>query len=107
MVSMIFAQLSEEPRILEVYDDLFQEEGSEIYVKPASLYFPDLPKTCKFADLMGLAQKRDGEVCIGYKLKSLENNASENFGVKLIPLKDSEVTLDVNDCLVVVAEDDL
>ncbi len=107
MVSMIFAQLSEEPRILEVYDDLFQEEGSEIYVKPASLYFHELPATCKFADLMALAQKRDGEVCIGYKLKSLENDADENFGVKLIPLKDSEVTFNADDCLVVVAEDDL
>ncbi|PHS01299.1 MAG: hypothetical protein COA78_22875 [Blastopirellula sp.] len=107
MVSMIFAQLSEEPRILEVYDDLFQEDGSEIYVKPASLYFENLPQTCRFADLMALAQKRDGEVCLGYKLKSLENNADENFGVKLIPLKDSEVTLTADDCLVVVAEDDL
>jgi hypothetical protein len=106
MVSMIFAQLSEEPRILQVYDDLFQEEGSEIYVKPVSLYFHKLPATCRFADLMALAQKRDGEVCIGYKLKSLENDASRNFGVKLIPPKDSEVTLTEEDALVVVAEDD-
>jgi hypothetical protein len=66
-----------------------------------------LPQTVRYADLMALAQKRDGEVCLGYKLKSLENSADENFGVKLIPLKDSEVTLTTDDCLVVVAEDDL
>ncbi len=107
IVSMVFSQLSEEPRILQVYDDLFQEEGSEIYVKPAALYFENLPVTRTFADLMAVAQKRDDEVCIGYKLKSLEGDADENFGVKLIPLKDSEVTLTAEDCLVVVAEDDL
>jgi Trk K+ transport system NAD-binding subunit len=106
MVSMIFAQLSEEPRILQVYDDLFQEEGSEIYVKPASLYFHELPASCRFADLMARAQKRDGEVCIGYKLKSLEHDADQNFGIKLIPPKDSEVTITADDALVVVAEDD-
>ena len=41
---------------------------------------------------MALAQKRDSEVCIGYKIKSLENDAEKNSGVKLIPLNDSKVT---------------
>ena len=45
-------------------------------------------------------------VSIGYKLKGLDNDASRNFGVKLIPPKDSEVTLTADDALVVVAEDD-
>ena len=106
MVSMIFAQLSEQPKMIEVYDNLFREEGSEIYVKPASLYFADLPQTCTYADLMALAQKRNGEVCIGYKLKLLEQDAGKNFGVSLIPPKDSEVRLTADDALVVVAEDD-
>ncbi len=106
MVSMIFSRLSEEPRILDVYDDLFEEDGSEIYVKPVTLYFPEFPVTCPFADIMALAQKRDGEVCLGYKIKSLEGDAEQNFGVKLIPLKDAQVTLNADDALVVVAEDD-
>ena len=50
---------------------------------------------------------RDGEVCICYKTKSLGNDAEQNFGVKRIPLKDSQVTLTAEDALVVVAEDDL
>ncbi len=45
MVSMIFAQISEEKDMQRVYDNLFQEEGSEIYVKPAWLYFENLPIT--------------------------------------------------------------
>lgn len=106
MVSMIFAQISEEPDIQKVYDNLFEEEGSEIYVKPAWLYFDALPVTCRFGDLMRVAQKRDEEICIGYKLKTLEPDSDANYGVKLIPPKDSEITLNEEDCLVVVAEDD-
>jgi hypothetical protein len=106
MVSMIFAQLSEEPEINRVYDDLFQEEGSEIYVKPVELYFDELPVTHRFGDLMALTQKRDAEICLGYKIEALRNDDEENFGVSLVPPKDVEVTLAPGDCLVVVAEDD-
>ena len=62
--------------------------------------------TCRFGDLMRVAQKREEEICIGYKLKSLESDADANYGVKLIPSKDSEVTLNEEDGLVVVSEDD-
>ena len=107
MVSMIFAQISEEPDIQQVYDDLFQEEGSEIYVKPAELYFKTLPIRVPFGDLMRAAQKRDEEVCIGYKAKAEENDPAASFGVHLIPAKDQMIDLQPNDGLVVVSEDDL
>lgn len=106
LVSMIFAQLSQEPRIKEVYDDLFEEEGSEIYVKPAWLYFDHLPANVRFADLMRVAQNRNGEVCIGYKLKALESDGEKNYGVSLVPPKDTMVQVTHHDSLVVVAEDD-
>jgi hypothetical protein len=106
MVSMLFAQMSEEPEIEGVYENLFREEGSEIYVKPAWLYFSSLPVTCRFGDLMRVAQKRGGEIAIGYKLKELESNSAANYGVKINPAKESVVTLGRDDCLVVVAEDD-
>lgn len=106
MVSMVFAQLSQEPRMKEVYDDLFQEDGSEIYVKPAWLYFEKMPVTCRFGDLMRVAQYRGGEACIGYKLKAFEADATRNYGVTLVPPKDATLTLTAWDALVVVAEDD-
>ncbi|MEM6531051.1 MAG: hypothetical protein AAF654_00440 [Myxococcota bacterium] len=106
MISMIFAQLSEEPAMKRVYDDLFAEDGSEIYVKPAHLYFSAFPVRCRFADLMSLAQRRDGEVCIGLKDASLEHDSGKNYGITLIPPKDTEVTIRRGDALVVVAEDD-
>jgi len=108
MVSMMFAQISEEPDIQDVYDDLFQEDGSEIYVKPAWLYFDadQLPITCSFGDLMAHARKRDGEICLGIKVKANEQQSSENYGVSLIPPKDTVFTLQADDGLVVLAEDD-
>ncbi|MED5372101.1 MAG: hypothetical protein VX899_13870 [Myxococcota bacterium] len=107
MVSMVFAQISSEPDIQRVYDDLFQEDGSEIYVKPAWLYFDQLPVTCTFADLMAHVRKRDTEICIGWKRKALETDGEQNYGVQLIPLKDTQITLTAEDGLVVVAEDDM
>ncbi len=106
MISMILAQISEAPAMLQVYDDLFAEEGSEIYVKPVELYFSELPVTCRFGDLMYLASRREGEVCLGTKHGRLMNDGAANFGVTLIPPKDAEVTLEAGDGLVVVAEDD-
>lgn len=106
LVSMLFAQLSEEPGLKAVYDDLFEEDGSEIYVKPASLYFAQFPVEVRFADLIRVAQTRGDEVCIGYKLKSLEGDSARNYGVSLVPPKDQVVTLTEHDALVVVAEDD-
>ena len=104
-ISMLLAQISEEADIKLVYDDLFEEDGSEIYLKPAFLYFEEIPTDVTFADCIAIARKRN-EVCLGIKIKTLEGDAEQNYGVKLIPPKDSQFTLTLEDCLVVVAEDE-
>ena len=105
LVSMLLAQISEEPDIARVYDDLFQEDGSEIYLKAVTLYFDTLPAEITFADLIALAQRR-GELCIGVKIAALEDQAEANYGVKLIPEKTTTYRLEEGDCLVVLAEDE-
>ena len=105
LVSMLLAQISEEPSIHDVYADLFEEDGSEIYLKPADLYFKDLPGEYTFADMMRIAQKR-GEICFGVKIAGHEHDLSRNFGVKLIPEKNTVYQLTANDRLIVVAEDE-
>jgi ion channel POLLUX/CASTOR len=104
-VSMILGQVSEECDIKRVYDDLFSEDGSEIYLKPASLYFESTPVDVSFADMMRIAQLRE-EVCIGVKIQANERDMNANFGVKLIPEKNTRYTLQAEDCLVVVSEDE-
>jgi hypothetical protein len=106
LVSMIVAQISESKKIKNVYDDIFQEEGSEIYLKPVSLYFNQFPADVSFADLISIAQAR-AEVCIGLKIKDDETNHKKNNGVQPIPEKNAVFTLKPEDSLVVLAEDEL
>jgi hypothetical protein len=106
LVSMLIAQISQSRSIKRVYDDIFQEDGSEIYLKPASLYFDQFPAALTFADLIGIARKRN-EVCIGFKAKALEREETGKSGVALNPKKDARVSLQRDDCLIVLAEDEL
>jgi len=106
LITMIFAQLSEEPRIKQLYDDIFQEDGSEIYLKPAALYFDTFPVEVSFAELIALALERDREICLGYRSHALAADPKRNFGVELNPDKNSRLTLQADDSLVVLAEDD-
>lgn len=106
LITMILAQLSEEPLIKTLYDDLFSEDGSEIYVKPVNLYFTSFPQQITFADLLGLVAKRD-EVCLGIRKGALCKDASANFGVKLNLAKDELINVEENDFVVVLSEDEL
>jgi len=104
-VSMILAQISEDADIKRVYDDLFEEDGSEIYLKPVDLYFDSFPIEVTYADMIAIAQQRE-EVCLGVKIKALEGNEEKNYGVKLIPEKNTKYQLQAEDTLVVLAEDE-
>lgn len=106
LVSMIMSQVSESAGIKAVYDDIFQEDGSEIYLKPAKLYFEEFPVKVSFADVMLIAQKRS-EIALGVKFKAQEMDNEANNGVKLIPFKDEFFTLEENDSIVVLSEDEL
>lgn len=106
LVSMIMAQISESRDIEKVYDDIFQEDGSEIYLKPAHLYFEGLPAEVSFADMMAIAQKRN-EVCIGIKIAANKFDKANNNGITLIPEKNTVYDLQSNDSFVVLAEDEL
>jgi len=106
MVSKVLAQVGENPRVLEVYEDLFSEEGAEIYLKPIELYLKDLPPELSFADLMGLAEKR-GEILIGYRYKLRETQMENNFGVEINPLKGTLIQPESGDRLIVLSENEL
>ncbi|MBX7243007.1 MAG: hypothetical protein K1X92_14790 [Bacteroidia bacterium] len=105
LITKILAQLSEQPRMKWVYDELFKAEGSEIYIKPADLYFTSLPATVPFADILALASQRD-EICLGYRLGSGSHNPESHFGIKLNPDKNQNVTISQGDYLIVVAENE-
>ncbi len=105
-VSRIFAQVALEKDVMRVYDDLFQKEGSEVYIKPIDLYFQQ-PEglSVTFADCVLAAQQRD-EVCFGIKLGRQETEVEHNFGIYIIPPKHVHYTLRDDDALIVLAEEE-
>ncbi|MBN1501585.1 MAG: hypothetical protein JW982_15615 [Spirochaetes bacterium] len=105
MISKIMAQIAEEPDVLTIYNELFTEAGSEIYLKPLSYYTENSGITCTFADIIKLAQKRK-EICIGIRDISLKQSVDDNFGIILNPGKDTVLDLKSDDCLIVLAEDE-
>ena len=107
-VSQIMAQVSEEPLALDVYDDLFQAEGSELYIKPANYYFSFDGResiTLPYGECTQAALLRQ-EVCLGVQLHAHQGDKDKFFGVALIPDKGEEFTLTPQDGLITLAEDE-
>ncbi|MFG1688265.1 potassium transporter TrkA [Nonomuraea sp. NPDC049269] len=102
LISLLMTQLSENPHLGAVFEYLFDAEGSEIYLKPATDYVhPGM--TVSFATVIASARMR-GETAIGYRLQ-VESTAPPNFGVVLNPGKSDPVTLGPRDMVIVLAED--
>ena len=107
-VSQIMAQVSEEPMALDVYDDLFQSEGSELYIKPASYYFDFKDKktiTMPYGECVQAAKLRN-EVILGLQIHANQKDKDNMFGIILIPDKNDEFTLSEEDGLIALAEDE-
>ena len=105
LITMLMAQISENPEIKKLYDHLLKEEGSEIYLKPCNYYFEDFPKKIAFMDMLVAARKRD-EICLGLRFSRFFRNSEENFGVIVNPKKDELFEITENDYLVVLAENE-
>ena len=107
-VSQIMAQVSEEPLALDVYDDLFRAEGSEIYIKPASNYFDfSENKTIKikYGECIEAAQLRE-EIILGLQFYKAQKDKENMFGLKLIPDKNEIFTLNAQDGFIALAQDE-
>lgn len=102
LVSLMLTQVSENPKINSVFKDLFDSDGSEIYIKKASDYIqPNKP--VNFYTLVEATRIRD-EVLLGYLLADEQGDAMNNFGIYLNPKKSNIITLTENDSLIVISE---
>jgi hypothetical protein len=105
MVSMVLAQITYEPRIQAVLEDLFRSEGSEIYVKDLRYYVPP-GHACTF-EYLALAARRRGEVVLG--LQRFVDDPKQSYGIRLNPDAEARRTPFMptpKDRLIVLAEDD-
>lgn len=103
LISLLLSQISENKHLDAVFKDLFDPEGSEIYLKPVQNYVT-LGQAVDFYSLIEIAARR-GETAIGYRIQSLANRSDRGYGVVINPDKAAQVTFAVGDKLVVLAED--
>jgi ion channel POLLUX/CASTOR len=102
LISLMLSQVAENKLLKPVFDDLFDPEGSEIYLKPAADYVaPGVPVS--FYTVLKAAAARS-EVAIGYRLHHLAEDASQAHGVVVNPDKSRPVTFAADDKVIVLAE---
>lgn len=97
LTSLLVAQVTENRDLRAVFDDIFDSDGSEIYLRPASDYVA-LGKPMTYWHVVEGARRR-GEVAIGYRLAE-----GTGDGVRVNPPKGSSVTFGAEDRVIVVAE---
>ncbi|MBF0290223.1 MAG: hypothetical protein HQM14_20600 [SAR324 cluster bacterium] len=102
-ISKILAQISQDSRIYVAYEDLFSAYGSEIYIKPISLYFKRFPVKHAFTECMAAAEQRN-EVCLGVRIIAHQYDSARNFGITLIPPQTEEFYFVRQDQMIVLAE---
>ena len=104
LVSLMLAQASENEYLSAIFDDLLDEKGSEIYMRPAADYVAtDQPVT--FYTVAEAARRR-GEVAIGYRrTPKAEADRRGLGGVVVNPVKSQVLTYEPVDRIIVLARD--
>lgn len=103
LVSLMMAQITENKYLNGVFTDMFDPEGSEIYLKPAAEYV-QLGKPVNFYTIVETARRRN-QVAIGYRLQANSQDAANGYGVKINPDKAEMVTFTDHDRIVVISEE--
>ncbi len=105
IASLMMSQIAENRELREIFEILLNNEGYEIYIKPAKYYFrPDPDREIDYYSIQDAAAEK-GDIFLGYKKKT-----SEGFEICLNPLKgkgDNTVRtiFTEDDELVVLSED--
>jgi hypothetical protein len=102
LVSLMMSQLSENADLFAVFQDIFDPEGSEIYLKPASDYV-EMGRPVNFYTVVEAARRRD-QTAIGYRLLSQAKEVGKAYGVRTNPRKSEMVTFAAEDKIIVLSE---
>ena len=102
LISLMMAQLSENANLLDVFTDIFDPEGAEIYLKPAGDYVVT-GRPVNFYTVTEAASRR-GETVLGYRLISEVHDAERSYGIHTNPRKSETVTFSADDKLIVISE---
>ncbi len=103
IVSLMLSQISENKHLNAVFTDIFDPEGSEIYLKPAGDYVA-LGEPVNFYTVVESARRRGG-VAFGYRLRGESGDPGKSYGVHINPDKSAAITFAEGDKVVVLAEE--
>jgi len=102
LVSLMMSQFSENAELFEVFTDILDPEGAEIYLKPVGDYVAT-GSPVNFYTVTEAARRR-GETALGYRISAEAADASLSYGVHTNPYKSELVTFTAQDKVIVVAE---
>lgn len=104
LVSLMLAQASENEFMAQIFDELLDEEGSEIYMRPVSDYV-SIDRPVNFFTI-ALAALRRGEIAIGYRRQREDDADDRNLGgVTVNPSRSDMLTYSEKDMVIVLAQD--
>lgn len=101
-LGLLLAQVSENPDLSAVFNDLFDPENNEIYLRPAGDYVV-LDRELDYHVLVEAGLRRD-ELVLGYRRAADAMDPQKNFGVVLNPPKSRPIRLSAGDRVIVLAE---
>jgi len=103
LISLMMAQISENPTLNDVYGVLFSSDGPEIYLRPAEWYV-ELGQPVNFFTVAAGAAKRS-ETAIGYRDVTPEGLGDGRATIRINPAKSEERVYGPGDLIIVLAED--
>ncbi len=106
LLSLLMTQVAENKYLMRVFEDLFDADGSEIYIKPVSDYiiFGDSARRpVNFYTILESAARKN-EVAIGYRRISEARNANLGYGVVVNPKKSDLIHFNEKDLVIVISE---
>jgi len=103
LVSLMMSQLSENAELFDVFTDIFDPEGAEVYLKPVGDYVAT-GQPVNFYTVTEAARRR-GETALGYRVTAQVNDSGRSYGVHTNPKKSEQVTFTLEDKIIVIAEE--
>jgi hypothetical protein len=99
LAALMIAQVSQNPELAPVFEDLFDVDGASINVRPVADYV-EATGSIQYGQLVGAAAKR-GESAIGY-FKATHKKGDSASAVSLNPPKTSVIELREGDGVIVI-----
>ena len=103
ILSLLLTQISENKDLSALFWNLFDPEGSEIYLKPVQRYI-DLNQPVNFYTVLQSATELN-EIAFGYRIACEKSNSDKAYGIVVNPNKSDMINFSEHDKIIVLAED--